>query len=50
VLALENGADLFTVSKLLGHSDIQTTQVYAKATDSMKRKVVDNLPEVSLEN
>lgn len=49
VLALEGGADLYTVSKLLGHTDIQTTQVYAKATDGMKRMAVDALPEIDLE-
>lgn len=48
VLSLEGGADLYTVSKLLGHTDIQTTQVYAKATDSMKRKAVDALPKIDL--
>lgn len=49
VLSLQGGADLYTVSKLLGHTDIQTTQVYAKATDGMKRKAVDALPEISLD-
>jgi integrase len=49
VLSLEGGADLYTVSKLLGHTDIQTTQVYAKATDGMKRKAVDALPSIELE-
>ncbi len=48
VLALEGGADLFTVSRLLGHTDIQTTQVYAKATDKKKREAVDGLPEIEL--
>jgi integrase len=48
VLALEGGADLYTVSKLLGHTDIQTTQVYAKATDKKKREAVDGLPEIEL--
>lgn len=49
VLALEGGADLYTVSKLLGHTDIQTTQVYAKATDKKKREAVENLPEIELD-
>jgi integrase len=49
VLSLEGGADLYTVSKLLGHTDIQTTQAYAKATDGMKRKAVNALPEINLD-
>jgi integrase len=48
VRCLEAGVDLYTVSKLLGHTDIATTQVYAKATDGMKRKAVDALPKVEL--
>jgi site-specific recombinase XerD len=48
VLSLESGADLYTVSKLLGHTDIKTTQVYAKATDKMKREAVNALPELKV--
>jgi site-specific recombinase XerD len=47
-LALEGGADLYTVSKLLGHTDIATTQVYAKATDKLKREAVEKLPNLEL--
>ncbi len=46
VRLLEAGADLYTVSKLLGHRSIKTTEVYAKATSPMKRKAVDMLPEI----
>lgn len=48
VLSLESGTDLYTVSKLLGHTSIKTTQVYAKATDTMKRRAVDALPAIEL--
>lgn len=40
------GADLYTVSKILGHTSIKTTQVYAKVADEMKRKAVGNIPDV----
>lgn len=45
-LTLGNGADLFTVSKLLGHTKITTTQIYAKVLDEGRRKAVDAIPEL----
>lgn len=47
-LSLTNGVDLYTVSKLLGHKDITTTQVYAKIIDSKKMEAVDKLPSLNL--
>ena len=35
-----------TVSKILGHSDIKTTQIYAKVIDKNKRMAVDKLDGV----
>ncbi len=45
-LILTYGADLYTVSKLLGHTKIQTTQIYAKVVDESKRKAVNLIPEI----
>ena len=42
-LLLSRGAPIETVSKLLGHSDIRTTQIYAKVIDKKKREAVSLL-------
>lgn len=43
-LTLDNGADIYTVSKLLGHKSIATTQIYAKVLDEGRKKAVDAIP------
>ncbi|MBO7060139.1 MAG: site-specific integrase [Fibrobacter sp.] len=45
-LALKHGAELYTVSKLLGHKSVETTQIYAKVLDEGRRKAVDAIPEL----
>ncbi len=42
-LQLQHGTDLYTVSKLLGHQDLKTTQIYARIVDEQKRAAVDRL-------
>ena len=39
--------DLYTVSKLLGHTNIQTTQIYAKLVDESKKKAIDLIPNIT---
>lgn len=45
-MMLDLGTDLFTVSKLLGHADISTTQIYAKVLDKAKQAAVAAIPDV----
>ncbi len=40
-IQLSLGSDLYTVSKLLDHKNIRTTQVYAKVINPTKRKAAD---------
>jgi integrase len=43
VLLLNNDVDIYTVSKMLGHRDIKTTQIYAKISDSKKRSAANKI-------
>lgn len=45
-MMLNNGVDLYTVSKLVGHKNINTTQIYAKVMDENKRRAVDTIPDI----
>ncbi len=42
-LQLINGTDIYTVSKMLGHKDLKTTQVYAKIVDEAKRTAANKI-------
>ncbi|MBQ2188954.1 MAG: site-specific integrase [Bacteroidales bacterium] len=46
ILMLELGEDLYTVSKLLGHRNIKTTQIYARIVDQKKQQAVNKIPEI----
>lgn len=47
-LMLSFGADIYTVSKLLGHTSVKTTQIYAKIVDENKIKTVNLIPEIKI--
>jgi integrase len=42
-LQLAGGTDLYTVSKMLGHKDIQSTQIYAKVINETKQKATKTI-------
>lgn len=48
VLQLSLGTDIFTLSKLLGHSELKTTQIYAKVMDEKKRVAANIIPDITI--
>ena len=40
-LQLANGTDIYTVSKMLGHTNVRTTQIYTKVVDEKKEDAAD---------
>ena len=46
VILLSSGTDIYTVSKLLGHREISTTQIYAHLIDSRKQEAVNKISTI----
>jgi site-specific recombinase XerD len=40
-ILLELGGDIYTISKILGHYKISTTQLYMKVNESNKRELIE---------
>lgn len=49
VMMLDLGTDIYTVSKLLGHRELSTTQIYAKVLDKNKQAAVQRIPNILLD-
>ena len=50
-LQLAGGTDIYTVSKMLGHTNVRTTQVYAKVVDVKKEEATKKIKlELSITN
>lgn len=46
IMMLDAGVDLYTLSKLMGHKSIETTQIYAKILDKNKQAAVTRIPRL----
>lgn len=42
-LLLSNGTDIYTVSKMLTHKNVSTTQIYAEVIDGRKRQAAESI-------
>jgi integrase len=47
-VGLNNGIDLYTMSKLMGHKRIAATQIYAKVADEKLRSAISMLPSIKV--
>ncbi len=45
-MMLDLGTDIYTVSKLLGHRELSTTQIYARVLDKNKQAAVAAIPSI----
>jgi integrase len=48
VSLITQGVDIYTVSKLMGHSEVKTTQVYADIIDSVRKDAMYKIPDIGL--
>jgi integrase/recombinase XerD len=48
VLQLQLGSDIYTLMKLMGHSEIKTTQIYADILGEKKREAVNRLDTIEI--
>lgn len=49
VMAIRKGVDLYTLSKLLGHTQIKTTEIYADVINETKEEAVNLLDSVDIQ-
>ena len=47
VLQLSLGTEIYTLSKMLGHSELKTTQIYAKIVDEKMFEAVNKIPTIN---
>lgn len=48
VLSLSNNVDIYTLSKLLGHTGVRNTEIYAKIIDQKKIEAVESIPSIEI--
>lgn len=49
MMTLEASGDIYSVSRLLGHSDVKITSVYLRLTDPRKKEIIASLPKIDVD-
>ncbi len=49
-IQLTLGTDIYTVSKLLGHKELKTTQIYGKIVDSKKQEAANRMNDFEIDD
>ena len=47
-MCLTYDVDIYTVSRMLGHRDLKSTEVYLKLIDKKKEDAIDKLPSYDM--
>lgn len=50
MMTLKASGDIYAVSRLLGHSNVQITTAYLRLTDPRKKEIIESLPSINLIN
>ena len=48
VMAIANGIDIYTVSKLLGHQSIAVTEIYTEVLDNSKKQAMEKMSRINV--
>lgn len=48
LLLLNQSTDIYTVSKLMGHTSVRTTQIYSHILDSKKQDAIKSIPRINV--
>ncbi len=48
VIQLDLGTEIYTLSKLLGHSHLKTTEIYSDIIDNRKKEAVNKIPDINI--
>jgi integrase len=48
VSLITQGVDIYTISKLMGHTEVKTTQIYADIIDTVRKEAMYKIPDIGL--